>query len=201
MLSQKEGLEFRMLSLEHLGTCRFLCPVGEADFLIVLKLRFRSHGIETAVRNCTFKDLRLEIVFCMALTAGNIRCMDGANIITKRVCHILMGHCKLSHGFVIAMTVIAADAFIQGGKNLFEILGISINTYIIDQLGEVNSLTGKTVGLCMRSCRFMNVIKIIVVASGTLIVFCKTITFIKFNQIRILYEIISLIIMLAVQLY
>ena len=191
MFAVSPGFQFRMLRLEHLCSGSRLFPVEEAHCVIIGQDRLRRHFRLAVVRHHGFAVFRREIVFNMALSAGQRRRLDFTDVRTQRLIHILVGDNHLAAVAVIrSMTGITGDRLCHLSHDLVKSNGIDADAQFLNHLVHIRRLAGQAVGLWMRPLCLCHIRQGVGMSAGAAIILCKPISFINVHQIRILFQII-----------
>ena len=89
------------------------------------------------------------------------------------------------------MAVVAADALDDTGLHLGPVIFVRLDTFLIDDVGEVRRLAGPAVGHRMRTGRVLDVHNIIVVAARAAVVLGKAVSLVKCAEHGVLLEVID----------
>ena len=146
------------------------------------------HALQIEARQTGHARAGIEVVFHMALSAGQIRRRDLFKVRSQRVDHIGVGHRDLA-GF-IGMAGIAADPFAHKFAHVVEGVLINLRSDLIHEIREVRRLAGPALGHCMRAAGFQDVVHVIEMSPGTAVELGKTIGFIQCDKLGVFLQVI-----------
>ena len=202
MLALDPGFQLRMLGFEHLRARAGLLPVGEPDPVIVGQDRFRCHFLHAVVRHHRLAVRGGEVVFDVALSAGERSGVDRRCVLAQCLVHILVGHDHLAVVPVVrAVAGIAGDRVGRLCHDFFKRHRIDAHALLGDHLVHVRGLAGQAVGLRVGPFGLLHVVEGIGMAPGAAVILRETVTLIDIDQVRVLLQVVRHIVVLRLVIH
>ncbi len=188
-----EGLEFRVLDLDLAHAGAGICVVREGlalhrGVVVVSQDRVGRHGLQAGIGQGRSLGGGIEIIFHMALCAGEIFRVHLHQVPAHGIGDVGMGHHQLAGG--VGMAVVAADGFADLGLHILKGDSVGGISQFVDLGGKVRGLAAEAVGQGVGASGGGHVLNGVDMPSGTGIVFVEGHTLIDLGQHGVIRHIV-----------
>ena len=180
----EEGLELGVLHLDLFDAGARVGPVGEG--LAVGEVGrvveegqhlIGRHARETVVGDRGRLGVGGEVIFVVALAAGEVRARDAVKVLAERVDPVGVGDDDLLGR--VGVAVVAADGLGDLGLNVRPALLVGGNALLVHHDGEIRGLAGPAIGERMGPSGGFDVLHVVVVAAGAAVVDGKAVALVE----------------------
>ena len=197
VLALQHGLHLGVLRLEQLGARALLNPVVEARAVLVFhpvvvgQDGLGGHGLHAVVGHHGLAVGGGEVVFDVALAAGQRGGLDVAHVLAQSLVHVLVGDLQLAAvAAVVAVAGVAVDVVGRLGHDLVKVLAVDADALLGDHLVQIRRLAGEAVGLRVRALGLGHVLEAVLVAAGAAVVLGEAVALVDVDQVGVLLEVV-----------
>ncbi len=199
MLALQHGLHLGVLGLQQAGAGALLGPVGEVEVVVVGQDRLGGHLLHAVVGHHGLAVLGGEVVFDVALAAGQRRGLDGIGVARERLGHVAVGDHDLAAVAVVGpVASVAAHVLCHLRHDLVKGHRVDGHALLLDHLVHVGRLAGQAVGLRMRALGLGDVLQRVLVAAGAAVVLGEAVALVDVHEVRVLLQVVGHVAVVAV---